>query len=517
MAIDEAATEPAPGRVASGPEHWGLPLLVLVSGMFMSVLDTSIVNVAVPTIENTFGATTDEVAWIVTAYALALGVIVPLSAWLADRFGPTRVYCLALILFGISSALCGLAWNLNSLIAFRIIQAIPGGLLPPLSMSILYRIVPPAQIGRAMGMYGLGVVVAPAVGPTLGGYLVEYVDWRLIFFINVPVGVAATLAAYAILPKFPPVGRPKFDVLGFVTIATGFFSLLLALSEGESWGWTSFKVVALICLATIMLALFVVIELEIDQPLLDVRVFRHWQFTNSLLVISVLSIGLFMVLFYVPVFLQAAQGLGALQAGVVLLPQALVMAVLMPIAGRLYDHIGPRWPAVIGLAICAYGTFLLHDLDVNTPRHIVALTLMLRASGMGLAMMPIMTGGLASVPPQIVPSASAFNNVIQRTSASLGLAILGSVLTTTTAQFLADRTALVTPDTPLPHLGPGPTGQLFGMYATYRQTGNQVFVEALDNLMLITTVITLIGFVLAFSLRTGKVDHGPDGHTIAVD
>src|SRR5690242_19702212 len=154
-------------------ERWGIPLAVLVSGMFMSVLDTSIVNVAVPTIETTFGATTDEVAWIVTAYALSLGVVVPLSAWLAARLGPARVYAAALFTFGAASALCGLAWNLESLIAFRVLQAVPGGLLPPLSMAMLYRIVPPHKIGRAMGMYGLGIIVAPAIGPTLGGYLVE--------------------------------------------------------------------------------------------------------------------------------------------------------------------------------------------------------------------------------------------------------------------------------------------------------------------------------------------------------
>jgi EmrB/QacA subfamily drug resistance transporter len=495
---------------------WGLPLIVLVSGMFMSVLDTSIINVAVPTIETTFGSTTDEVAWIVTAYALALGVVVPMSAWLADRFGATRVYIAALLLFGIASALCGLAWNLNSLIAFRIIQAIPGGILPPLSMAMLYRIVPPHEIGKAMGMYGLGIVVAPAIGPTLGGYLVEYVDWRLIFFINVPVGIAATLAALSLLPKFGPTGKPKFDVLGFLTIAVGLFSMLLALSEGASWGWTSFRVTGLISLSVICLALFIVIELEVDEPLLDVRVFRSWPYTNSLLIISVLSIGLFTVLFYVPVFLQQAQGLGAFQAGVILLPQALVMAVFMPIAGRLYDRFGPKWPAIIGLSISAWGTYLLHDLTVDTAHHKVSLILMLRAVGMGLAMMPIMTAGLAAVPPALVPSGSAFNNVVQRTAASLGLAVLAAVLTTSSAQFMSDRSSLVTSTANIPSLGAGPTGQLYGTYYAFRETSVQVFVDAMDNVMIITTIVTLIGMALAMFLRAGA-SHGPGGHPAPMD
>lgn len=497
---------------------WGVPLLVLISGMFMSVLDTSIINVAVPTIQTTFGSTTDEVAWIVTAYALALGVIVPLSAWLADRFGATRVYIWSLALFGIASALCGLAWDLNSLIAFRIIQAIPGGILPPLSMAMLYRIVPPQEIGKAMGMYGLGIVVAPAIGPTLGGYLVEYVDWRLIFFINVPVGALAAFAGMTLLPKFGPAGRPKFDALGFITIAIGLFAMLLALSEGESWGWTSFKVVFLICLSVICLALFIIVELEVDQPLLDVRVFKSWPYTNSLLIISVLSIGLFTVLFYVPVFLQQAQGLGAFEAGVILLPQALVMAVFMPIAGRLYDKFGPKWPAIIGLSICAFGTYLLHDLNVDSSHHEISLILMLRACGMGLAMMPIMTAGLAAVPPALVPSGSAFNNVIQRTAASLGLAILAAVLTTSTSQFMADRAALVDSDTEMPTLGAGALGHFYGMYGTYRQTSNQVFVLAIDNLMIIVTAVTLVGLALALFLRSGAApQHGAGGHAAPMD
>ncbi|MCE0765311.1 DHA2 family efflux MFS transporter permease subunit [Pseudonocardia kujensis] len=490
---------PATGR------SWALPLVVLIAGMFMSVLDTSIVNVAVPTIQNSFGATTDEVQWIATAYTLALGVVVPLSAWLSDRYGATIVYIVSLLAFAGGSALCGVAWSLESLVAFRIVQAIPGGILPVVTLAILYRIVPRAQLGAAMGLYGLGIIVAPAVGPTLGGYLVEYVDWRLIFFINVPVGVLGAAAAVAVLPRFGPTRRARFDALGFLTIAVALFSLLLALSEGQDWGWTSLPTVGLACLGVLCLALFVVIELEVDEPLLNVRVFRYWPFTNSLLIISVLSVGLFAVLFYVPVYLQQAQGMGAFEAGFVLLPQALIMAVLMPVAGRLYDRIGPRWPAFVGLVVCAGGTYLLRGLTPVTSHVEIALLLMLRAAGMGMAMMPVMTGGLASVPVSEVNSGSAFNNVVQRTAAALGLAVLTAVVTATQAQMLSDRSALVGPGTPVPALGPGQAGHTLGLYLTYRQTANQSFVEALDNLMVLTTVITLVGAALALLLRSGKV------------
>jgi EmrB/QacA subfamily drug resistance transporter len=486
-------------------------MVVLVTGMFMSVLDVSIVNVAIPTMQRDFGATTEEIQWVATAYSLALGVIVPVSAWCGDRYGSTRVYNFALIGFAAGSALCGLAWNLNSMIVFRVIQAIPGGVLPVVTLTILYRIVPKDRIGAAMGMYGLGIIVAPAVGPTLGGYLVEYVDWRLIFFINVPVGIVGFVAALVVLPKFPGVRAGRFDVWGFLTIATGLFTLLLALTEGQSWGWSSYKVLILLTVAVLSLALFVVVELEVDNPLLDVRVFRYWAFTNSLLLISVLSVGLFTVLFYVPLYLQQAAGLGAFESGLLLLPQALIMAVLMPVAGRLYDKIGPRWPAVIGLSIVAWGTYELHILTLDTSHTHLVWLLTLRAAGMGLAMMPIMTGGIAAVPPSQVSRASAFNNVVQRTSAALGLAMLTAMVDTSQAQLSADQAALVGSGADVPVLGGGQAGQLAGMYATYQQMQTQVFVEAMDGLFIVTAVITAVGIGLALLLRSGPAPKAPGG------
>src|SRR3954454_10662106 len=292
----------APTPTTSGP--WAISLIVLVTGMFMSVLDVSIVNVAIPAMQKDFGATTEDIQWVATSYSLALGVIVPASAWLGERIGLNRAYILSLLGFAAGSALCGVAWDLNSMIAFRILQAIPGGIIPVGALSMLYRIVPREKIGAAMGMYGLGIIVAPAIGPTLGGYLVEYVDWRLIFFINVPVGIVGAIAAVMVLPKFPAVKSQKFDVLGFLTIAGGLFALLLALSEGQDWGWTGYRVISLLSASVILIALFVIIELEVEHPLLDVRVFRYWPYTNSLLLISVLMVGLFATLFYIPLFLQ---------------------------------------------------------------------------------------------------------------------------------------------------------------------------------------------------------------------
>ncbi|MGB6165715.1 MAG: DHA2 family efflux MFS transporter permease subunit [Pseudonocardiaceae bacterium] len=498
---------PAKGTAFQG--GWGLPLVVLVIGMFMSVLDTSIVNVAIPTIQDQFGGTTDDVQWVVTGYTLMLGVVVPTTAWLGDRFGLTRLYNLALLAFAAGSALCGLAWDLNSLVVFRIIQAIPGGILPVITLSILLRIVPRERLGAAMGLYGLGVVFAPAIGPTLGGYLVEYVDWRLIFYINVPVGILGAVAAVLVLPRFPRVVGRRFDAWGFLTVAGGLFALLLAVSEGESWGWYSYPILGLITYGVLSLALFVVIELEVADPLLDIRIFRTWAYTQSLLLIALLFVVLLGTLFYIPLFLQQAQQLGAFNAGLILLPQALITAILMPITGRIYDRIGPRWPAAIGLTIIATGTYLLHTLAVDTPREHVMWLLVVLGAGMGMAMMPIMSAGLAVIPVTRVNAASACNNVVQRVSGALGLAVLTAIWTTQQAQQLAGRSALVPANTPLPHLGDPTVPNWLTVYAVYHQTQMQVFVDGIDDLFLIASVLGALGALGALLLRSGPTRATP--------
>ena len=512
-----APAPPAPAAPTTPPSDrgWGVPLAVLIVGMFMSVLDISIINVAIPTMQLDFGATTDQIQWVENGYSLALGVVVPVSAWMAAKFGPGRVYNLSLQDFAAGSALCGLAWDLNSIVAFRVLQALPGGVLPVVTLTILYKIVPPEKIGAAMGMYGLGIIVAPAVGPTLGGYLVEYVDWRLIFFINVPVGILGVIAAVMLLPRFGPTPVGRFDLLGFLSVATGLVCLLLALTEGQKWGWTSYSIMILLTVGVLSLALFVVIELEVERPLLNVRVFKHWAFTNSLMLVSVLSIGLFAVLFYIPLLLQQARGLGAFDTGLLLLPQALVMAVIMPTAGLLYDKIGPRWPAAIGLAIVALGTYMLTGVTLESSTEHVVWVLVLRAVGMGLAMMPIMTGGLSAVPPDQVDGASAFNNVVQRTSSALGLAGLTSLVTYSREQFSLDRGLLVSTDTPMPVLAPGATGEMAGMYAIYQQTQMIAFVEAMHSLFIVTAIITAAGVPLALMLRSGPSNPAAGGPVVA--
>jgi EmrB/QacA subfamily drug resistance transporter len=513
------APAPAPAAPASG-NSWIGPLCVLIVGMFMSVLDTSIVNIAIPKMQTALSASVDDIEWVVTGYTLALGVVVPLTGWLGLRIGQTRLYILAMLGFTLGSALCGFAWNLNSMIAFRVIQAIPGGILPVITMTILFRIVPRDKIGTAMGIYGLGVVVAPAIGPTLGGALVEYFDWRLIFFINVPVGIIGMILAIMSFPQIRPTTWPKLDIFGFVTIAYSLFALLLAFSEGEDWGWTGYRILGLFVTSALSFALFVIIENEVDNPLIDLRVFRWPAFSISLALLGITITGLFSGLYFLPQFLQSVQGLQELDSGLVLLPGSLVLVVLMPLAGRLYDLVGPRYPVMIGLLVVAGGSYLMAQMTVDTPRGDIEWWLAVRNIGVGLAMMPIMTAGTSVLPQTLTSAGSSVNNIMQRLAASVAIAVFGSLNTARGDQIASDRGALMGAD---PGQLAGPTGGV-GIPAqastpylgAYQDLMAQVRTETYANGFYVVAILSLVGACVAVFMRSGrkKTEAGGPAHVV---
>jgi EmrB/QacA subfamily drug resistance transporter len=497
-----AKAAPAKATPAQSDNSWIVPLAVLIVGMFMSVLDTSIVNIAIPKMQTALSASPDDIEWVVTGYTLVLGMVVPLSGWLGLRLGLTRLYVISMVGFALGSGLCGLAWNLDSMIAFRVLQAIPGGVLPVATMTLLFQIVPPARIGTAMGMYGLGVVVAPAIGPTLGGALVEYVDWRLIFIINVPIGILGTIAAVMIFPQIKPTKWPRLDLLGFITIAYAMFALLLAFSEGEDWGWTGYRVLGLFVTAALSLGLFVIIENEVDNPLVNLAVFRSFPFCLSLVLLSITITGLFSGLYFLPQFLQVVQGLQELDSGLVMLPAALVMVVLMPVAGRIFDLIGPRYPVMIGLAILAYGSYLMAGITVDTPRGDIEMWLAIRNVGIGLGMMPIMTAGVSSLPGALTSAGSSVNNVMQRVSSSVAVAVFGSLNSIEGAQMSADQGALSGADSYAAHqIGQGGQAEYL---AAYQAMNAQVTTATYANGFFVVAIMGAIAAGLAMFMRSGR-------------
>jgi EmrB/QacA subfamily drug resistance transporter len=509
-AVSSGGPPAGPSAPAGPSSSWMPSLVVLIVGMFMSVLDTSIVNVAMPVIQTDLGITGSGGQWVSTAYSLTEGVMVPISAWLGYRFGGKRVYLLCMIGFTVASALCGLAGGLVPLIGFRILQGIPGGIIPVTCLLMLQRMVPQERFGSAMGLYGLGIVVAPAMGPTLGGLLSEYVNWRFIFFVNVPIGVVGVIAAAVVLKEIPGRRDKPLDVLGFAVIAGGLFALLLALEEGADWGWGSYPILILFAVASNLILLFVIIEKQVRHPLIDFRIFAVRQFVLSLLLSAIVSIGMFAVNFYVPQFLQGpARNFSPVDTGLALIPQTVVLAPLMVITGMLYDRFGSRWLAVIGLALAGTGMTLLSRITVDIPLGALIVDMVVMSTGLGLGMMPIMSGGLASVPSEAVDSASPFSTLTQRVSQALGLSVLTAMLDVNRTQFMADRSGLVgeyafSDPRVVAMQSDGPAGLL----PLWQQTLSMAQTQAYSSVFALAGALVLAGALLALFLPSGKPGAG---------
>jgi len=402
-------------------------LLVAVAGTFMVILDQTIMNIALPHIMAVFNVPTDHAQLIISAYLMATAITTPAAAFLCNRFGTKRVYIFSQASFLLGSILCGLSWNADSLIIFRILQGLAGGLLSPIAMTLLFLNVPPEQRGTAMAIFGIPLMLGPAIGPTLGGYLVTDWSWRMCFYVNVPVVLVAILLGSAWIRETPtmPAG---FDIKGFALAATGFSSVLYALSYAPTWGWSDVRITGLLVLGSISLITWIVMELRSAQPMLDLRIFKNRGFSMATGLNFVTTIGLFSIIFLLPLFLQNVRGLTALETGILMLPAVFGSIVTMPLAGRLYDRIGPKIPVVAGLIVMGAATYWMRVVDVTTPDNVLRLMLFVRSMGMGLAMMPVMTYALASVEQKMTAQASSIMNVSRTVFASLGIAIFATML-----------------------------------------------------------------------------------------
>ncbi len=406
--------------------------IVVVFGLFMVILDTTIVNIAIPRLQTAFGASLTEVGWLATGYTLAEGVGIPLTPFLSAFLGTKRFYLLILAAFTIGSVLCGLAWNLTALIAFRILQGIAGASMIPMSLTMLYTEFPPEERGIALGTLGIPIMLAPALGPTVGGYIVTFVTWQVLFYINVPVGIVGFLLGSIVLHDSQPQGSRYFDVPGFLCSSVGLASLLYAFSSAGTDGWGSSTVLAFLVLGLGSLAFFVVVELlTIDngkQPLLDLRVFRTLSFSAGNIAMMMTVFALYGGLFLVPLYLQDLRGLSAYGAGLVLLPQALGSMVASLIGGRLVDKLGIKAVTVPGLAILGLALWGFSQLTLQTPFTTFQLLLIIRGFGLGLSMQPITVAALAEIKPALLSQASTLNSVVRSVTTSLAVALVATLV-----------------------------------------------------------------------------------------
>ncbi len=450
--------------------------IVFVFGLFMDLLDMTIVNVALPALARDLNVDPEkgasQIQWVVTGYLLSLAVFIPVSGWAGDRFGTKRIFMIALFLFTSASLLCGLAWNLESLVAFRVLQGAGGGILTPVGTAMLFRAFPPEERAKGAAILMIPMVVAPASGPVLGGYLVEYQDWRWIFFINIPVGILGLVFAGLYLKEERQANAGRLDVPGFVLAAAGLAALMYALAEAGIDGFGNQRVLAIGALGIGILLLFAYQELRAREPLIDMRLFRNRLFTTMNVAQIVGYSGMMGGLFLLPLLLQAEMGLSPFQSGLTTFPQAIGVVSMVQIAGRIYNSVGPRRMMMAGMLGSAITTVMFLFVDLETSQWWIRLIMLCRGWAFALVLIPIQTATYATIRPHEMGRASAIFNANRQVAASFGVALLATALSN---RLSAQGTAL----------GPPPFGN------------PNLALDAFHEAFIVAAVLAVLGMVAA--------------------
>jgi DHA2 family multidrug resistance protein len=409
--------------------RWGV-LGIIMLGTFMAILDSSIVNIALPHMMSAFGVTRDKIEWVTTGFMIASASVMPLVAWLAVKLGYKKLYLGSLFIFTLASGLCALSWSFESLVFARVIQALGMGAIQPLGMAFVAELFEPEERGKALGIWGTGIMVAPALGPTLGGYLTDHFAWRSIFSINLPIGTITLILGLLIMREVYPSDKERtLDIWGYIFLVMALVAGLSALSNGQDKGWDSTYVHVCTAFTVIGLVMFIGIESAIKHPLLDLRLFLIRNYSLSMFLGIFRSVGLFGSIFLFPIFLQQQMGFTTIQAGVRMIPGALAVGITMPIAGRLSDRYSPGILAICGVIMTGFSLLQFGRLDPLSGLSMIIIPQIYRGMGLALMMAPLMTAAINSVPKQEIPTASSFLNISQNVGGAMGIALLNNFVT----------------------------------------------------------------------------------------
>ena len=440
-----------PSAITPGGTRRKVIMAVVMVGPFMALLESSIVNVALPNIMTSFGVNVAQVKWVSTAFFISTAVGMPLTGWLGRRFGLGRTYVAEMAVFTAGSALCALSWNLDALVAARVLQAIGAGSLMPTSMAIVTSIFPPAERGKAIGVWGIGFMVAPAIGPTIGGFITEWIEWRAIFGVNLPLGLLSIAVASVVLDKGEENPAVPFDWKGYLALGTFLVAALLTLEQGHEVGWSKLPILLGGAVAATAFLLFIVLAIDEAQPILPLRLFRHVDFSLAAWLGMVRAVGLFGTLFLLPIFLQTVQGRDPIAAGLLMMPAPAFVALGMPVAGALTDRYGARWPCLFGVSLVAYSLYLYGFLDPLSSRWAVIYPQIYRGIGMAFMNTPVTTAAMNAVNREDAGIASWIVTLTRMLTASVTIALVGTllpVLRTLEMDRLAVATALQGPPSP---------------------------------------------------------------------
>ncbi|RIN40301.1 DHA2 family efflux MFS transporter permease subunit [Staphylococcus succinus] len=484
----------------------GKVLIAMIFGMFIAILNQTLLNVALPRINTDFNISANTGQWLMTGFMLVNGILIPISAYLFNKYSYRKLFLVAMTLFTLGSLVCGLSGSFTMMMAGRVLQAIGAGVLMPLGTNVFMTIFPPEKRGAAMGTLGIAMILAPAIGPTLSGYIVENYHWNVMFYGMFIIGLVSLAIAYIWFRVYQVTTNPKADVPGIIFSTIGFGALLYGFSEAGNNTWTSPIVVISLILGVIFIAAFVIRELTMRVPMLSMEVLKYSGFTLTTVINMIVTMSLFGGMILLPLYLQNLRGFSPIQSGLLLLPGALIMGLMGPIAGKLLDTIGIKPLALVGTGIMTYATWELTKLNMNTTYGHLMMIYIVRSFGMSFIMMPIMTAGMNSLPPRLISHGNALSNTLRQLAGSIGTALLVTVMSTQTTEHVATYTQDLDKTNPflkdrLQEMGQAMGGDQMATQQVLEFVQKLASINGVNSAFLIATGLSVLAFILSLFLK----------------
>ncbi|USS88800.1 MDR family MFS transporter [Fructilactobacillus cliffordii] len=462
-------------------------VLLLLVGAFVTVLNQTILGTAFPTLMNAFNVSTSTVQWLTTGFMMVNGILIPVSAWLTSRMNTKWLYLGAMLIFEIGTILAATAPTFSVLFIARLVQAVGAGVIMPLMQTILLSIFPANERGAALGMGGIVIGLAPAIGPTLSGWIIDNYSWRVIFSLIIPIAAFVLVAGLFFIKPVLPTHKSKLDYISLVLSTIGFGSTLYGFSSVGNDGWGSKTVIWSLVIGAIFVGFFIWRQLTIEHPFLDLRVLKSFEFSLSTSLASVSFMAMIGVEMVLPLYLQIVKGMSAFHSGLTLLGGALMMGIMSPITGKLFDKYGARRLAICGLFLLTVGTFPFMFLTEDTSNAYIMVLYAVRMFGVAMVMMPVTTSGMNSLSVQMMGHGTAVNNTIRQICGSIATAVMVSILSNVTSNNMPSNTVKI--NDPIHFRDLAISATLKGYTATFG----------------IAFLIALIAFGLAFALKKGRV------------
>ena len=469
-------------------------LIVLMVGAFISILNSTLLNVALPSISKDLGVETATVQWLATGYMLVNGIMIPLSAFLVKKYRVRTLFLAAMLLFSIGTILAGVADIFSVLLIARMIQAAGSAIMMPLLMNVLLTSFPVEKRGTAMGLFGLVMMFAPAIGPTLSGWIVQHYDWRMLFHFITPLALIVLIVGFFRIKDPKKNVKTHIDILSVILSSVGFGGILYGFSSAGTKGWDAIEVYGTLIIGAISLVLFIIRQFKMETPMLEFSIFKYPMFALASAISVVLNMALFSGMILMPQYIQTIRGISPFDSGLLMLPGALVMAIMSPITGKLFDKFGARVLGFVGLLITAVTTYFFSQLDMHTSYSHIVLLFTIRNFGMSMAMMPIMTNGLNSLPQHMNPHGTAMNNTLNQVSGAIGTALLVTVMSNR-----AESTGTDLMKEAMAKLTTQPTAEI--MQQLQAQIAMPAMLDGINFAFLVATFIAGLAAVLSLFVR----------------